>query len=76
MESPFDYALWLKLSRTAFYIEHDIVLGFIYQQPELLEIEMFAKCIDYNYVNLMGDINARTSNDDFTESKEKAMNRN
>ena len=79
LESPSDYVLWLKLSKTAFHIDHDIVLGIIYQPPEtsrffnideaeLLEVEISAMCIDYNYVYLMGDMNARTSaDDDFTE---------
>ena len=79
LESPSDYVLWLKLSKTAFHIDHDIVLGIIYQPPEtsrffnideaeLLEVEFSAMCIDYNYVYLMGDMNARTSaDDDFTE---------
>ena len=79
LDSPSDYVLWLKLSKTAFHIDHDVVLGIIYQPPEtskffnndeaeLLEIEISAMCIDYNYVYLMGDMNARTSDiDDFTE---------
>ena len=61
LDSPSYYVLWLKLSKTAFHIDHDVVLGIIYQPPEtskffnndeaeLLEIEISAMCIDHNYV--------------------------
>ena len=80
IESSSDYVLWLRVSETHHNKNNEAMLGVVYQPPEssrfltedeqeLLEVEITSMCISNEVVYLVGDMNARVSNEnDFIDA--------
>ena len=80
IESSSDYVLWLQVSETQHNKINEAMLGVVYQPPEssrfltedeqeLLEVEITSMCISNEVVYLVGDMNARVSNEnDFIDA--------
>ena len=78
IDSDSDFILWFKLSKQLLKTDQDVVIGAVYVPPsisrfctedelEMFEVEICNMCIQYKYVLLTGDFNARTwIKDDFT----------
>ena len=78
IDSDSDFILWFKLSKQLLKTDQDVVIGAVYVPPsvsrfctedelDMFEVEICNMCIQYKYVLLTGDFNARTwIKDDFT----------
>ena len=78
IDSDSDFILWFKLSKQILKTDQDVVIGAVYVPPsvsrfctedelDMFEVEICNMCIQYKYVLLTGDFNARTwIKDDFT----------
>ena len=74
IDSDSDYILWLKLSKSFFKAEDDIIFGVVYLPPtdsrfnnpdelEMFDIEITTMSVLHKYMFLLGDFNARTTSE-------------
>ena len=74
IDSDSDYLLWLKLSKSFFNAEDDLIVGVVYLPPtdsrfsnpdelEMFDIEITTMGVLPKYMFLLGDFNARTTSE-------------